>query len=146
MCKKCNKRGLYLEHTSQAKFAVTLEIIYNYCDVQIKGSDNEIIYLTKNTNEVKIRNKTDVKEQKKYKQLICKKTIDLTTIIKARDWRKVHPVSRTYNSICPATTFLDLNIRALLSVYYLRTGNFDVDGFANFFGFSGGRLWERISH
>ena len=62
-----------------------------------------------------------------------KETKDLTNINEARVGRQVMPISRTYNTPCPTTTSYDLNIRALLSAYYLGTGGFDVDSFAKFF-------------
>ena len=37
----------------------------------------------------------------------------------------------------------DLNIRAILSSFYLFTGGFDISGFASFFELPGGRSWER---
>ena len=40
----------------------------------------------------------------------------------------------------------DLNIRAMLAAYYCGTGGFNVGLFANFFGFPGGRSWERTWH
>ena len=42
--------------------------------------------------------------------------------------------------------YYDLNIRALLASFYCGTGGFDVGLFSTFFGFDGGRSWERTFH
>jgi len=39
-----------------------------------------------------------------------------------------------------------LNIRAILALFYLGAGGFDVGGFASFFGLPGGRSWKMSFH
>ena len=44
------------------------------------------------------------------------------------------------------TLDFDLNIRAMLSAFYLGTGGYDIGGMASFFGIPGGRGFERTFH
>ena len=44
------------------------------------------------------------------------------------------------------TLDFDLNIRAMLSAFYIGTGGYDIGGMASFFGIPGGRSFERTFH
>jgi len=64
---------------------------------------------------------------------------------------RVHPTpnkkfkSRSKN---PKGNTLDftINIKAMLTAFYLGTGGLDIGGYASFFGLPGGRGWERSFH
>ena len=62
-----------------------------------------------------------------------------------------HPVlNKTFknNSNNPkGSTFdFEINIKAILTSFYLGTGGLDIGSYASFFGLPGGRCWERSFH
>ena len=149
-CTKCKSKGQRLCQTNATGFAITLEIVCDNCVSVANNLRHQMRYIESKMKNMKIESSNDQKEQNKLKRQIKNKRSQLT------DDSHIKRISPTKNSKFVNNKKVrvgrkdamqyDLNIRAMLAAYYGGTGGFNVGLFANFFGFTGGRSWERTWH
>jgi len=151
-CKACKSPGLRLVQKNKVALCTEIAIICDRCDTQEKKLYQEIKY---GLRLLQTMRKKSLKERKLYKQKhneISHKQRKLKII------KDLHALNHTVDSkMNPKfnaekiggqhrTLDFDLNIRAMLSAFYLGTGGYDIGGMASFFGIPGGRGFERTFH
>ena len=151
-CKVCKSPGLRLVQTNLVVFSSTIAIHCDNCEKKEMKLYQEIKY---GMRYLKSLPRKSLAERKIYKEKKNKIDYKLKTL---RAKQEKHGNEQTVAS--PVNTKFDtkqkggrrhtldfaLNIRAMLSAFYVGTGGYDIGGTASFLGIPGGRSFERAFH
>jgi len=146
-CKTCKNSTLRLAQKKLVGFAATMEIVCDSCEIGNKRLYDSIRYNEKMLHESVIKNVGDRKEYHKKRQALNNQKRKYKHTIEALNKNdRVHPTpnkkfrSRSKN---PKGNTLDfaINIKAMLTAFYLGTGGLDVGGYASFFWIT---CWQRL--
>ena len=137
-CTKCKKGQLQLVEKSRVSYSSVFELRCDNCYNVKLNLKKKINYEEKKVAGLEINTKSDQEKKNKLKQKIYSKKKTLT---KLEHHLRSHETVPKSNKEGDCT---ELNTRALLSSFFIGSGGQDIGSVANFFGFPGGKSWERF--
>ena len=137
-CSVCKQDGLKLVEKSRISLASTFEIDCATCKGKKEKLEQHIFYLQ--------RQLADGKNRKLYVNIANQKA-KLEKLKNLSRAKRIHPIPNKKlnrgNGNQSYTLEYELNIRAMMSAFYIGTGGFDVGELIGMFGLPGGKCWER---
>ena len=137
-CSVCKKRGLKLVEKSRISLASTFELECTTCKAKVEKLEQHIFYLQ--------RQLANGKNRKLYVNLANQKA-KLEKLKDLSSAKRVHPIPNKKlnrgNGNQSYTLEYELNVRAMMSAFYIGTGGFDIGELIGMFGLPGGKGWER---
>ena len=137
-CTKCKKGQLQLVEKSHVSYSSVFELRCDNCYNEKLNLQKKINYEEKKVAGLKINTKSDQDKKNKLKQKIYSKKRTLTKLEHHLRFHETVPKSNKEGDCT------ELNTRALLSSFFIGSGGQDIGSVANFFGFPGGKSWERF--
>ena len=145
-CNTCKSTQRYLVEQKSACFAVTIAIHCPDCEKKTKQNYNNVQYKATKLKKVSRKNR---KEKRKYRKQQLALNHKQRQLGKKKLAQISSSINRTSNEAAKQSDHAfdhEVNIRAALAAFYTGTGGYDIGSVASFFGFPGGRAWERTFH
>ena len=137
-CSVCKTKGMKLVEVSRISLASTFELQCETCNNKKEKLRQHLYYLQKKYESEKTRD-TYVN--------IANEKAKLGKLKAKMDAKRVHPIpnKKFRKGSGNQSYFLEyeLNIRAMMSAFYIGTGGFDIGELVGMFGLPGGTGWER---
>ena len=137
-CNVCKTKGMKLVEVSRISLASTFELQCETCNNKKEKLRQHLYYLQKKFESEKTRDTYQKIANEKAKLEKLKHKLDI---------KRVHPVPnkkfKTGRGNQSYTLEYELNIRAMMSAFYIGTGGFDIGELVGMFGIPGGAGWER---